>query len=49
MYQTAQRIAGISKGFGDLSNNADVQQAYRAGLLAKADLISEMVFEFTDY
>ncbi|MDE5022973.1 glycine--tRNA ligase subunit beta, partial [Francisella tularensis subsp. holarctica] len=28
--------------------NFDSQKAHRAGLLAKADLISKMVFEFTD-
>ncbi|WP_150468344.1 glycine--tRNA ligase subunit beta [Francisella sp. SYW-9] len=47
MYQKAQRIADISQNLAELSN-IDTQQAYRAGLLAKADLISDMVFEFTD-
>ena len=48
MYQKAQRMTDISKGLANFSNNADVQQAYRAGLLAKSDLIYEMVFGFTD-
>ncbi|BCD90840.1 glycine--tRNA ligase beta subunit [Francisella halioticida] len=48
MYQKAQRIAYISLNLAELSNDVDVQQAYRAGLLSKADLISDMVFEFTD-
>ncbi|MBK2340454.1 glycine--tRNA ligase subunit beta [Francisella philomiragia] len=47
MYQKAQRIANTAQKLADL-NNVDSQQAYRAGLLAKADLISDMVFEFTD-
>ncbi|AJC48991.1 glycine--tRNA ligase subunit beta [Allofrancisella guangzhouensis] len=47
MYQKAQRIAKISQGLAKL-NGIDTQAAYRAGLLAKADLISDMVFEFTD-
>ena len=48
MYQKAQRMTDISKGLANLSNNADVQQTYRAGLLAKSDVIYEMVFGFTD-
>ena len=48
MYQKAQRMTDISKGLANFTNNADVQQAYRAGLLAKSDLIYEMVFGFTD-
>ncbi|KEI35752.1 glycyl-tRNA synthetase beta chain [Francisella sp. W12-1067] len=47
MYQKAQRIAKTSKELAKL-NDIDIQAAYRAGLLAKADLISDMVFEFTD-
>lgn len=47
MYQKALRIA---KSAQKLAEQVDVnaEQAYRAGLLAKADLISDMVFEFTD-
>ena len=48
MYQKAQRMTDIPKGLANLSHNADVQQAYRAGLVAKSDLIYEMVFGFTD-
>lgn len=48
MYQKAQRIAYISQKLAELSEGVDAQQTYRAGLLAKADLISDMVFEFTD-
>ncbi|APC91710.1 MULTISPECIES: glycine--tRNA ligase subunit beta [Francisella] len=47
MYQKAQRIANTAQKLAKASN-VDSQQAYRAGLLAKADLISNMVFEFTD-
>lgn len=47
MYQKAQRIANSAQQLAELGN-FDSQQAYRAGLLAKADLISNMVFEFTD-
>ena len=47
MYQKAQRIAQTSKNIANLAN-IDSDSAYRAGLLAKADLISDMVFEFTD-
>ncbi|APC95738.1 glycine--tRNA ligase subunit beta [Francisella tularensis subsp. novicida] len=47
MYQKAQRIANIAQRLAELGN-FDSQQAHRAGLLAKADLISNMVFEFTD-
>lgn len=47
MYQKAQRIANIAQQLAELGN-FDSQQAHRAGLLAKADLISNMVFEFTD-
>jgi glycyl-tRNA synthetase beta chain len=47
MYQKAQRIAQTSQNIANLSNT-DSDSAYRAGLLAKADLISDMVFEFTD-
>ena len=31
-------MTDISKGLANISNGADVQQAYRAGLLAKSDL-----------
>ena len=48
MYQKAQRMTDISKGLANLSSNADVQQAYSAGLLAKSDFIYETVFGFTD-
>ena len=47
MHQKAQRIAISSQKLAMLSD-ADSESAYRAGLLAKADLISDMVFEFTD-
>ena len=38
MYQKAQRMTDIPKGLASLSNNADVQQAHRAGSLAKPEL-----------
>ena len=41
MYQKAQRMTDISKGLANSSNNADVQQAYRAGLFSKSDLIQD--------
>ena len=47
MLQKANRIANVSKKLAILVN-ADDEQAHKAGLLAKADLISDMVFEFTD-
>ncbi|MGQ4004719.1 glycine--tRNA ligase subunit beta [Francisellaceae bacterium CB300] len=47
MHQKAQRIATSSQKLALLCE-ADSELAYRAGLLAKADLISDMVFEFTD-
>lgn len=47
MSQKAQRLANTSKELARISDT-DVEQSYRAGLLAKADLISDMVFEFTD-
>ncbi|MFT4693419.1 MAG: glycyl-tRNA synthetase beta chain [Francisella sp.] len=47
MHQKAQRIATSSQKLALLCE-ADSEFAYRAGLLAKADLISDMVFEFTD-
>lgn len=47
MYQKAQRMAKTSQKLAEL-NGINGQDAYRAGLLAKADLISDMVFEFTD-
>ncbi|QLE78658.1 glycine--tRNA ligase subunit beta [Francisella sp. Scap27] len=47
MHQKAQRLANTSKNLAEIVN-IDSEQAYRAGLLAKADLISDMVFEFTD-
>ena len=47
MHQKAQRMTDISNGLANLSNNADVQQAYRAGLLARSDLIYEMVYGFS--
>lgn len=47
MSQKAQRLANTSKELAKISDT-DVDQSYRAGLLAKADLISDMVFEFTD-
>ena len=48
MHQKAQRIATSSQKLAELCEDADSELAYRAGLLAKADLISDMVFEFTD-
>ncbi|MFV9985112.1 MAG: glycine--tRNA ligase subunit beta [Francisella endosymbiont of Hyalomma asiaticum] len=47
MYQKAQRIANTAQKLAELGN-FDSQKAYRAGLLAKADLVSNIVFEFTD-
>ncbi|AXA33556.1 glycine--tRNA ligase subunit beta [Francisella adeliensis] len=47
MHQKAQRLANTSKELAKISDT-DIEQSYRAGLLAKADLISDMVFEFTD-
>ncbi|AIT08883.1 glycyl-tRNA synthetase subunit beta [Candidatus Francisella endociliophora] len=47
MYQKAQRIAKSAQKLAQ-AVDVDAEQAYRAGLLAKADLISDMVFEFTD-
>ncbi|APC96572.1 glycine--tRNA ligase subunit beta [Francisella frigiditurris] len=47
MLQKAKRIANTSQELAKLSQE-DGEIAYRAGLLAKADLISDMVFEFTD-
>ena len=48
MYQKAQRIATSSQKLADQCEDINSELAYRAGLLAKADLISDMVFEFTD-
>jgi len=48
MHQKAQRIATSSQKLAKLCEDTDSELAYRAGLLAKADLISDMVFEFTD-
>ena len=47
MYQKAQRMAKIAQELAKL-NESDSELAYRAGLLAKADLVSNMVFEFSD-
>ena len=48
MHQKALRMATSSQKLAELCEDADSKLAYRAGLLAKADLISNMVFEFTD-
>ena len=47
MLQKAQRISNTSKELAKLVNE-DAKLAERAGLLTKADLVSDMVFEFTD-
>ncbi len=47
MHQKAKRIATSSQKLALLCGT-DSELAYRAGLLAKADLISDMVFAFTD-
>ncbi|ALT00145.1 glycine--tRNA ligase subunit beta [Lacimicrobium alkaliphilum] len=43
----AQRIASLAKSIAELLN-ADVEHAYRAGLLSKADLMTQMVMEFPE-
>ncbi|GAB4223970.1 MAG: glycine--tRNA ligase subunit beta [Francisella sp.] len=47
MYQKSQRIAYTSEQLAKICG-CDTKQTYRAGLLSKADLVSNMVFEFTD-
>jgi glycyl-tRNA synthetase beta chain len=47
MYQRSQRIASISQSLAEMLNT-NSEDAYQAGLLSKADLMSEMVLEFTD-
>lgn len=43
----AQRIASLAKSIAELLN-ADPEHAYRAGLLSKADLMTQMVMEFPE-
>ena len=47
VYQKSERIAKLSSHIAALING-DQQKAERASLLAKADLVTDMVFEFTD-
>ncbi|MFZ9035992.1 MAG: glycine--tRNA ligase subunit beta [Francisellaceae bacterium] len=47
MGQRARRIASLSRKIAD-HIGADLEMSFRAGLLAKADLMSDMVFEFAD-
>ena len=47
MYEKAERISALA-GEIAIKIGADVELAKRAGLLAKADLVSEMVGEFAD-
>ena len=48
MYEKAQRIEALARSFCDSTNVADSNSAARAGLLCKADLVTEMVGEFPD-
>lgn len=47
MYEKAERISALAGKIAE-KLGADVEQAKRAGLLCKADLVSEMVGEFAD-
>ena len=47
LYQRSERIAALSE-FIAQQINADPIQAKRAGLLCKCDLMSDMVYEFTE-
>ena len=47
MFDRAQRIALLGQYIAK-KINADAEQSYRAGLLAKADLTTLMVYEFTN-
>lgn len=47
LYDRTQRIAELSKNIAELIG-ANPEHAHRAGLLAKCDLLTNMVFEFTE-
>ena len=48
MYEKAQRIAVLARALCPAIPGADPSQATRAGILCKADLVTEMVGEFPD-
>ena len=48
MADKAQRIAELAGNFFSEITGADSKKAERAGLLCKADLVTEMVGEFPD-
>lgn len=48
MHGRAERIATLAGIVADEIGDADVDTARQAGLLAKADLVSQMVFEFPE-
>ena len=48
MAQKAERVAALARNFCSAISGADPEQAARAGILAKADLVTEMVGEFPD-
>jgi glycyl-tRNA synthetase beta chain len=47
LYEKSQRIASMSKSIANMIG-ADQEAAYRAGLLCKTDLMTNMVMEFPD-
>lgn len=46
MYERALRIANLAKALATKISPADAEKAYQAGLYAKSDLASQMVYEF---
>jgi len=47
LYDKTQRVSALAGRIAD-AMNADAEQAKRAALLSKTDLVTEMVLEFTD-
>ena len=48
MYAKAKRIEALARTISNRVNDADAQEAARAGFLCKADLVTEIVGEFPD-
>ena len=48
MYAKAKRIEALARTISNRINDADAQEAARAGFLCKADLVTEIVGEFPD-
>ena len=48
MYEKAKRIEALARTLSGWIKDADAEEAARAGLLCKADLVTEMVGEFPD-